>query len=108
MNTTSQATTRPDASQRAVVDSLKALSRAWQASKLYSPDHPATRDATHAAATRLASAFAQSDSVTIGIGHGRFLIDDDAADSKSLAPFAEVLHELDIAAIEFRRGAGSG
>ncbi len=107
MNTTSQATTRGDASQRGVVDSLKALSRAWQASKLYSPDHPATRDATHAAATQLASAFTQSDSITIGIGNGRFLIDDDADTSESLAPLAEVLHELDIAAIEFQRGAGS-
>ena len=107
MNTTSQATTHGDASQRGVVDSLEALSRAWQASKLYSPDHPATRDATNAAATRLASAFAQSDSITIGIGHGRFLFDDDADNSESLAPLAEVLHELDIAAIEFQRGAGS-
>ena len=107
MNTTSQATTRGDASQRGVVDSLKALSRAWQASKLYSPDHPATRDATNAAATRLASAFAQSDSISIGIGHGRFLVDDDADDAESLAPLAEVLHGLDIAAIEFQRGAGS-
>ncbi len=107
MNTTSQATTRGDASQRGVVDSLKALSRAWQACKLYSPDHPATRDATNAAATQLASALTQSDSITIGIGNGRFLIDDDADHSESLAPLAEVLHELDIAAIEFQRGAGS-
>ncbi len=107
MNTTSQAATHGDASQRGVVDSLKALSRAWQASKLYSPDHPATRDATNAAATRLDSAFAQSDSITIGIGHGRFLIDDDTDNSESLVPLAEVLHELDIAAIEFQRGAGS-
>ena len=97
MNTTSQATTHGDASQRGVVDSLTALSRAWQAFKLYSPDHPATRDATNAAATRLASAFAKSESITIGIGNGRFLIDDDADNSESLAPLAEVLHELDIA-----------
>lgn len=107
MNTTSQATTRGDTSQRAVVDSLKALSRAWQASKLYSADHPATRDATYAAAARLASAFDQSDSITIGIGNGRFLIDDDADDPKALAPLADVLHELDIAAVEFQRGAGN-
>lgn len=90
----------------ALADALQGLYGACQMTNLYPPGHPAVPKTAQAAAKDFDRVLTSRESVTVGVTHDRLMFDSQnmCETSKTLDDLARLLHELDVAAIEFSVG----
>lgn len=91
-----------------LVGALKGLYRAYQKTSIYPSGHPAVPAAIHGAAQEFELALADQRSVVIGVGHDHLALDNERLSEATgtLKALAQILHELDVAAVEFHPGLG--
>jgi hypothetical protein len=91
---------------RALVGALQGLYRAYQKLAMYPAGHPSVPAAIEDAAGRFSDALESRDSLVLGVTQNELLFEEVvvSANSVPLRGLADLLHELDMAAIEFRRG----
>jgi len=90
----------------ALVEALEGLFGACQLTNLYPPGHPSVPKTAQAAAKEFDKVLADRESIVVGVTHDRLMFDSQniCDTSKTLDHLAHLLHELDVAAIEFSAG----
>ncbi len=93
-----------------LVEALQELYRALQKTAIYPPGHPAVRDAAQVSGGLLVAALAGRPSAIVGIARDHLLIDRQPfrGGPAALGALAQLLHGMDVAAIEFRAGLTTG
>lgn len=89
-----------------LVGALQGLYRAFQKRSMYPSGHPSVPEAIQSAAEKLRNALAGNQSLVIGVAHHLLLHGDEriGESSEQLRALALLLHELDVAAVEFHAG----
>jgi len=91
---------------RALADALEGLFGACQLTNLYPPGHPSVPKTAQAAVKEFDKVLTDRESVVVGVTHDQLMFDSQniCETSKTLDDLAHLLHELDVAAIEFSVG----
>jgi hypothetical protein len=94
-----------DARAAALAEAMRSLHSTCQASLLYDEGHPAVTAAAEETARRLDRLATGKGRLTVGVARDHLLRDNTPLpDAERLAPFAALLCDLEIAAVEFRPG----
>jgi len=109
---TAHSTTKAEAvdvrgsSSPALVSALQMLYRAYQKLSIYPPGHPTVPRALDPAGKNFDSALSDVDSILVGVARDHIWTDDGhlSEGTGALKSLALLLHDLDVAAMEFRRG----
>lgn len=93
-----------------LIGALQSFYRAYQKSTIYPAGHPSVPEAIQQAIQRFGAALAERRSLLLGIGRDHFILDGSrlAESTGTLRSLAVLLHEIDVAAIEFLPGLNSG
>ncbi|MAE63162.1 MAG: hypothetical protein CMJ18_02715 [Phycisphaeraceae bacterium] len=85
---------------------LRTLQRAHETISAYPSEHPAVLRAVEEATTALSASLEQTDSFVLAISRDDFLVGGESIGEKlkALRPFAAMMHEIDLAWIEFQAG----
>ncbi len=92
-----------------LIGALQSFYRAYQKSTIYPTGHPSVPEAIQQAIDRFRAALAERRSLLLGISRDHFILDGRrlAESTGTLRSLALLLHEIDVAAIEFLPGLGS-
>ena len=95
-----------DNPSRALAEALEGLFGACQLTNLYPPGHPSVPKTTQAAVKEFDKVLTDRESVVVGVTHDQLIFDSQniCESSNTLDDLAHLLHELDVAAIEFSVG----
>ena len=90
----------------ALADALQGLYGACQLTNLYPPGHPSVPKTAQAAVKDFDKVLTNRESIVVGVTHDRLIFDSQniCETSNTLDDLAHLLHELDVAAIEFSVG----
>ncbi|HKQ62590.1 MAG TPA: hypothetical protein VJS92_14970, partial [Candidatus Polarisedimenticolaceae bacterium] len=93
-------------SSEALLGALQSLYRAYQKSSIYPPGHPAIPAALQQAAEQFASALPPDSPVCLGVGRDQLTLGGQPLSEATgaLRSLAGLLHDLDLAALEFDAG----
>ncbi len=88
-----------------LVGALQSLYRAYQKTSIYPSGHPAIPEALARSTHEFEEALESRASIHVGVARDRLLLDDEPLDESTgaLQSLAMLLHDLDIAAVEFHR-----